>query len=81
MGLKEWAEEYDKTIAPIQEERHCHHCGRRVNFNPYNGDSYRGCWCGLWWCCEQHALAEGWIWIGDPYETDHVSCDNCRKKD
>jgi hypothetical protein len=82
------------AVERIREPVPCAHCGRIINFDPYvkgveftdptgqrvvgMGDSYRGCWCERWWCCEEHALADGWVFRGDAYEVDHVSCQYCR---
>jgi hypothetical protein len=58
---------------------HCNKCGKRVESNwdsPIVYCCY--CWCGRTWCSEACAKAEGYLFVGDAYDTDHVSCAHCR---
>ena len=63
----------------VIEKSHCAKCNRKIDF-AHSGDSYCGCWCGRWWCCEEHAKQDGWVVVGDAYDTDLVDCNHCRKK-
>lgn len=76
-----WAKDWDNSIRVEDPEKwtnDCANCGKAINFNPYNGDSYSGCWCHRWWCCDEHAKLDGRKFIGDSYEVDHISCNHCR---
>ena len=74
IGDKRWLEVVNA------ENRRCARCDEEINFDPIDGDSYRGCWCRRWWCCEKHAKLDGWVYIGDSYETDLVYCNYCKEK-
>jgi hypothetical protein len=48
-------------------------CGKKNSENV----SYTRCWCGQWFCSKEHALENGYDFIGDSYEVQHVSCKYC----
>jgi hypothetical protein len=59
-------------------DKFCLECNKKISWNAKDKQNPHGCWCGRWWCSEECVKNAGYIFQGDSYDTDDISCKFCR---